>query len=235
MEPRTLLKAHGLRKAFGEGAGRVQAVDGVSFRLQEGEVVMVMGPSGSGKSTLLAMLGLLLRPDEGQVRFMGRDVTGLSERERARLRRRHVGFVFQDARLLPFLPAVENVALAARLAGADRREARRRAEALLGELGLGDRLRSWPRNLSGGERQRVALARSLAGHPALVLADEPTGNLDSRSGRQVVSLLRGVARRHRVGIVIVSHDARVCPYTDLMHILEDGQIVRQEKPPTPAR
>lgn len=219
-----VLEARGLTKVFGSGPGAVRAVDGVDLVVRRGELLLIMGPSGSGKTTLLTMLGGLLRPTAGSVRIDGLDITAMKESELPRVRRHLVGFVFQTFNLLEALDAVENVEVALNLAGVSGRQAREKAEAILRDLGMGERLHFKPRALSGGEKQRVSIARALANDPLLVLADEPTANLDSRHGHEVVVLLREVAHREGRGVVIVSHDHRIREAADRVLWLEDGRI-----------
>lgn len=219
----TLRVSH-VTKRFGAGATEVVAVRDVSLAVAPGEIVLIMGPSGSGKSTLLSMLGALLRPTEGTIELDGAMLSGLSEDRLPEIRRRRFGFVFQDFNLLSALTATENVALVAELAGANRREARRKAVALLSELGLGERLDFRPEKLSGGEKQRVAIARALVNDPALILADEPTANLDSKIGHEIMRLLRRIAKEQARSIVIVSHDERIKDIADRVLWLEDGQF-----------
>jgi putative ABC transport system ATP-binding protein len=183
-----------------------------------------MGPSGSGKSTLLSMLGALLRPTEGGILVEEMDIAGLSERQLPDIRLRHFGFVFQDFNLLAALTALENVALVAELAGKKSAEARQTATGLLTTFGLAKRLRHRPDQLSGGEKQRVALARALVNDPILVLADEPTANLDSKIGREVMHLLQGIAQTQGRGVVIVSHDERIKEIADRVLWMEDGRL-----------
>ena len=218
------LEVEHLTKRFGAGATEVVAVRDVSLSVAPGEVVLVMGPSGSGKTTLLLMLGGLLRPTEGPVRLDGVDITRLGERRLPAIRLRQIGFVFQDFNLLSALTVLENVAVVATLAGARRGEARRRAERILTELGLGERLGYLPEKLSGGEKQRVAIARALVNDPALVLADEPTANLDSKTGHEAVRLLQRIAREQGRSVVIVSHDQRIRDAADRVLWLEDGRF-----------
>jgi putative ABC transport system ATP-binding protein len=218
------LEVEHLTRRFGAGATEVVAVRDVSLTVAPGEVVLVMGPSGSGKTTLLLMLGGLLRPSAGPIRLDGVDITKLGERRLPDVRLRQIGFVFQDFNLLSALTVLENVAIVATLAGARRREARRRAEAVLRELGLGERLGYLPEKLSGGEKQRVAIARALVNDPAVVLADEPTANLDSRTGHEAVRLLHRIAREQGRSVVIVSHDQRIRDSADRVLWLEDGRF-----------
>jgi putative ABC transport system ATP-binding protein len=216
------LVARSLTKTFGEGDLRVTAVHDVDLDVARGEVVLVMGPSGSGKTTLLSMLGGMLRPSSGTVVVDGVDLTTARERELPRLRARKLGFVFQDFNLLSALSAMENVELALNLAGVTGGEAAGRARDLLERFGLGERLGFVPGKLSGGEKQRVAIARSLANDPAVVLADEPTANLDSKIGHEIAHLLRQLAIDEARSIVLVSHDPRLKEVADRVLWLEDG-------------
>jgi len=219
-----MLDVTNLTKRFGTGETEVVAVRDVSLTVGSGEVILIMGPSGSGKSTLLLMLGGLLRPTSGVIRHDGTDLTALSEKQLPAIRLRQFGFVFQDFNLLSALDAIENVGIVAELAGVARRPARERASALLRELGLGERLHFLPEKLSGGEKQRVSIARSLVNDPALILADEPTANLDSHHGKEIMRLLRRIAKEQRRGVVIVSHDHRIREIADRVLWLEDGQF-----------
>jgi putative ABC transport system ATP-binding protein len=219
-----VLRACGLRKEYGKGDGLVRAVDGVDLDIAAGETVAVMGPSGCGKSTLLHMLGGLDRPTGGEVSLRGRRIDDLSEKALARMRRTAVGFVFQAFHLMEELTAVENVELSALLAGRSPRAARRRAEELLERVGLADRARFLPSALSGGQRQRVAVARALSNEPSVVLADEPTGNLDSAATLDVLQLLEGL-RESGQTLVIVTHDARIAAIADRMISMRDGAFV----------
>jgi putative ABC transport system ATP-binding protein len=219
-----LVQIRKLWKVFGEGDTRVEAVRGIDLELDRGEVVLVMGPSGSGKTTLLSMLGGLLRPTSGELWIDGVDITALSEREIAGFRARRFGFIFQDFNLLKALSASENVEVALNLAGARGRAAAERATELLSTLGLERRLAFSPDKLSGGERQRVAVARAIANHPALILADEPTANLDSRRGAETMRLLRRLAKEDGATVLIVSHDERLREIADRVLWLEDGQF-----------
>jgi putative ABC transport system ATP-binding protein len=220
----TGLEVEGVWKRFGSGDTEVVAVRDVSLRVGPGEVVLIMGPSGSGKTTLLLMLGALLKPTEGTITLDGLELTAMSERRLPGIRLRHFGFIFQDFNLLSALSVHDNVAFVAELTGVSGRAARERAAALLGELGLGHRLRFSPEKLSGGEKQRVAIARALINDPALILADEPTANLDSSHGRETMRLLREIARKRSRSVVIVSHDARIKEIADRVLWLEDGQF-----------
>jgi ABC-type lipoprotein export system ATPase subunit len=221
-----VLRTRGLRKDYGRGASLVHAVDGVDLTVAPGETAAIMGPSGCGKSTLLYLLGGLDRPTAGEIWLDGQDITRMSERALARLRRDAVGFVFQAFHLMDELTAVENVELPALLAGRSPRAARRRAEELLERIGLANRARFLPTQLSGGQRQRVAVARALVADPLVVLADEPTGNLDSASARDVLRLFDQL---HQAGqtLVIVTHDARIAATADRMISMRDGTFIDQ--------
>ncbi|MFE9105615.1 ABC transporter ATP-binding protein [Actinomadura geliboluensis] len=219
-----VLQARGLRKEHGQGHGLVRAVDDVDLDVPAGQVLAVTGPSGCGKSTLLHMLGGLERPTGGEVRLDGRRIDALSERGLARLRRRAVGFVFQAFHLVEELSAAENVELPALLAGRSPRAARRRAAHLLERVGLADRARHLPWELSGGQRQRVAIARALANEPLVLLADEPTGNLDSAATRDVLRLFDGLRAAGQT-LVLVTHDERVAATADRLVSMRDGMFV----------
>ena len=223
-----VLRARGLRKEYGKGEGLVRAVDGVDLDIGAGETVAVMGPSGCGKSTLLHLLGGLDRPSGGEVSLNGRRIDDVGEKALARLRRTAVGFVFQAFHLMEELTAVENVELPALLAGRSPRAARRRAEELLERVGLADRGRFLPSARSGGQRQRVAIARALSNEPLIVLADEPTGNLDSAATLDVLQLFE---RLHGSGqtLVIVTHDARIAATADRMISMRDGALVDETR------
>ena len=223
------LRLEAVTKVYGEDAGAVTAVDAVSLAVLPGEIVLVMGPSGSGKTTLLAMAGGLLRPTSGRVWLDGAELTALSERELPGIRLRSVGFVFQTANLLANLSALENVEVVMRAAGASARAAERRARQLLSDLSLEHRLELLPEQLSGGERQRVAIARALANDPQVVLADEPTANLDSRTGYQLMHTLEVLAKEQGRSVVAVSHDQRIEDVADRVLWLEDGQLA--DRPP----
>jgi putative ABC transport system ATP-binding protein len=219
---RSTLEVRGATRRFGDGANAVTAVRNASLVLIPGEVVLVMGPSGSGKTTLLSMMGALLRPSSGSVWLNGQEISALSEGRLPDIRLRQLGFIFQDFHLLSALSALDNVAIVGRLAGLSGRAARRRATDLLTGLGLGPRLGFLPEQLSGGERQRVAVARALVNDPAVVLADEPTANLDSKIGHEIARLLRDIAHQQGRTVVIVSHDQRLRDVADRVLWLEDG-------------
>jgi putative ABC transport system ATP-binding protein len=219
-----LLEARRLTKTFGSGHVTVRAVDGVSLALAPGEVVLLMGPSGSGKTTLLSMVGGILRPTSGEIAIGGIELTRLSRRDLTRVRRDNVGFVFQTFNLLEALTARENVEIALNIAGIKGPEATERARRLLADAGLQARLDFRVNALSGGERQRVAIARALANEPRLVLADEPTANLDSTHGAEVMELLRALVTRGNRAALVVSHDPRLERIADRVLELEDGRL-----------
>jgi putative ABC transport system ATP-binding protein len=215
----------GVSKTFAQGEAAVRALVGVDLDVECGELVLLMGPSGSGKTTLLSIMGCMLRPTRGSVSILGEDVTTLTERDLPRVRRDWIGFVFQQFNLFPTLTALDNVALAFDLRGLPRRQARRRAAELLEQLDLEDKRDAFPADLSGGQKHRVAIARAIATEPWVVLADEPTASLDSRSGRVVMTLLEDLARERGRAIVIVTHDNRLLEYADRIVEIEDGAVV----------
>jgi ABC-type lipoprotein export system ATPase subunit len=219
-----MVQARGLRKEYGKDAALVRAVDNVDLDVTAGETVAVMGPSGCGKSTLLHLLGGLDRPSAGRLWLAGQRIDEMSERGMAALRRDSVGFVFQAFHLMDELTSVENIELPALLAGRSPRAARRRAVELLDQVGLADRARHLPSQLSGGQRQRVAIARALTNEPLVVLADEPTGNLDSEATMDVLRLLESL---HTAGqtVVIVTHDSRIAATADRLISMRDGAFV----------
>lgn len=213
-----------LTRVYRLGSSEIRALRGVSLGVEEGTFTTILGPSGSGKSTLLHLIGLLDRPTSGRVLFRGRDTSLLSDRERRRLRLRNIGFVFQTFNLLPTLTALENVELPMALAGVRPPEQRRRAIRLLEEVGLGDRLHHRPSKLSVGEMQRVAVARALANGPSLIIADEPTGELDSKTGEEVLRLLKGLCKERRVTVLMATHDERAARLSDRTYRLLDGVL-----------
>ncbi|MEV5748573.1 ABC transporter ATP-binding protein [Actinoallomurus sp. NPDC052308] len=219
-----ILRAHGLRKEYGSGTGLVRAVDHVDLDVQAGETVAVVGPSGCGKSTLLHLLGGLERPTGGELWLADQRIDRMSETELARLRRHALGFVFQGFELVDELTAQENVELPALLAGVSPRVARRRAAELLERVGLADRATHLPAALSGGQRQRVAVARALIGRPRIVLADEPTGNLDSAATTEVLRLFAAL-RAEGQTLLMVTHDSRVAATADRVITMRDGALV----------
>ncbi len=224
----TVLELNSLSKIYGEGNTVVNAVDEIDLSIKPGEIVLIMGPSGSGKTTLLSMAGLLLSPTSGEIKIAGNDVGSMSSAELSRLRLTDIGFVFQAYNLLEALTAKENVEFVINVAGTKGEKASDRAEELLSLLGLGHRLDHRPGDLSGGEKQRVAIARALANDAPLILADEPTGNLDKKTGKEVMELLCcGLGRDQGRAIVIVTHDHRLQDIADRILWLEDGKLTEK--------
>ena len=214
----------GLCKTYGHGDAAVDAVKQATFSASAGDFVAVVGPSGSGKTTLLALLGGLLTPTAGSVTVGGQEITGFGSARLARFRREQVGFVFQGFNLLPYLTARKNMLIIAQVAGLDRRDARQRADRLLDELGLSARSGAYPAEMSGGERQRVAIGRALMNDPALILVDEPTANLDTARGRQVVEMLVSEVRQRNKTALMVTHDVRMAEYASRRLVIEDGSL-----------
>ena len=229
-----MLELRHVSRVYGNGAAEVAALLDVSLSVGPGQLVAVMGPSGSGKSTLLAIAGTLEEPSSGEVIVGGRLVTGLSEAERARLRRRAIGHVFQDFNLLPGLTATENVAMPLQLDGVVAGRARVVAGRALAGMGLADRAAHLPEQLSGGERQRVAIARALVGRRRLLLADEPSGALDSANGEMVMQMIRAACRQG-VAAVVVTHDAHLASWADRVVLVRDGSVVGDAGPPADPR
>lgn len=213
-----------LTKIYSSGTTQLRALDAVDMDVQPGELVLLMGPSGSGKTTLLSIMGCILRASSGSIRILGKEIYHLNEKQLPQVRLAHIGFVFQGFNLFPALTAGENVELALNLKGMHGSDARGSAAVLLDQVGLGDKYDSLPANLSGGQKQRVAIARALAGEPNIILADEPTGALDSQSGRMVMDLMRRLARERNRAVVLVTHDNRIRDYADRVIQIEDGRI-----------
>lgn len=225
MEP--ILSIRDITKVYGTGEARVLAVDSVSLDIMKSELLLIMGPSGSGKTTLLSIMGCILRPTQGDVLVDGRMVSTLNEDLLPDIRKKYFGFVFQAFNLFPSLTAQENVELVMRLKKSNPGEIHSRASALLDKVGLAKRTGFYPADLSGGEKQRVAFARALAGDPPVVLADEPTANLDSRTGMEALRLLKHLAEDSGKAIVIVSHDPKAEAMAHRVVFLEDGRITRE--------
>jgi putative ABC transport system ATP-binding protein len=221
-----MIRLEGIGKHYDLGAATVSALDGVSLSIERGEYVAVMGPSGSGKSTFLNVLGILERPTEGRYLLEDHDITQIPDREQARIRNRHFGFVFQSFNLFSELSAMENVMLPMSFAGKPFHERRKRAAELLDRLGLADRLHHLPTMMSGGEQQRVAIARALANEPDLILADEPTGNLPSEKGEQIMAILEDL-NRQGVTIVMVTHNDEQGRRAHRCIRLKDGRILEE--------
>ena len=226
-----VLEAHDIVKELGSGAGLVVAVKGVDLQLVPGELTLLMGPSGSGKTTLLSILGCIMAPTSGSLKINGEPVAGLSPEALAKIRRDHIGFIFQSYNLFPTLNALENVRIALDVRGIKGFAATSRSEEVLRDVGLGHRLTNYPGNLSGGEQQRVAVARAIASSPSIVLADEPTAALDSENGHAVMALLSRIAREQKRSVLAVTHDPRTLGYADRVVRIEDGKIVGEERRP----
>jgi putative ABC transport system ATP-binding protein len=225
----SVLELRQVSKVYGQGAAEVHALRDVSLEVDPGTMVAVMGPSGSGKSTMLTIAGTLEQPTSGQVLVAGQDLATMSRNDRARVRRQSIGYVFQDFNLLPGLTAAENVALPLELDGVGARRAREAALRALDALGLADRAPSYPDQLSGGERQRVAIARAVVGDRQLLLADEPSGALDSENGEAVMRMIHGACKQG-VAAVVVTHDAQLASWADRVVFIRDGRIVDQTAP-----
>ncbi|MFF9128238.1 ABC transporter ATP-binding protein [Streptomyces sp. NPDC014889] len=221
----TMVRVEDVHKSYGQGEAAVHALRGVSFEIPRGELVALKGRSGSGKTTLLNIVGGLDEPDRGRVHVDGRDLSELGEEGLLALRRDHVGFVFQSFGLIPILTAAENVGVPMRLRREEPRVREERVELLLSLVGLADHARQRPGELSGGQQQRVAIARALANEPALLIADEPTGQLDAETGHAVMELLRAVVRSEQVTALVATHDATLLDLADRVLELRDGKIV----------
>ena len=224
-----LAEAADIVKFLGSGAGQVQALKGISLVLSGGELTLLMGPSGSGKTTLLSIIGCMLRPTRGAVRVCGKSTVDLGPEEAAKLRRDHIGFVFQSYHLFPTLTAAENVQLVFDIRGESSARALVKAREALATVVLSHKLKSFPLELSGGEQQRVAIARAIAGNAAVILADEPTSSLDSENGQGIMRILADIAKEPGRTVLVVSHDPRILPFADRVVYMEDGHIVREER------
>ncbi|MGE5264550.1 MAG: ABC transporter ATP-binding protein [Acidobacteriota bacterium] len=224
-----LIQTENLTKVYGKGDAAVVALDHVTMSVNPGEFVAVMGPSGCGKSTLLHLLGGLDRPTEGSVTIDGKSLSALSDDALTRIRRRNIGFVFQFFNLIPILNAIENAALPLVLDGKNSAQAKQKATEWLEKIGLGARLSNRPDQLSAGQQQRVAIARALITDPMLILADEPTGNLDSRSSDEIAGVLQQVAKEWGRAVLMVTHDPRIAAYADRIIFLKDGKIVNETR------
>jgi putative ABC transport system ATP-binding protein len=222
-----MVAASGLIRTYGTGSAATRALRGVELTVAKGQLVAVRGRSGSGKTTLLNIIGGLDSPDEGRVQVDGRDVTAMNERQRMELRRSTVAFVFQSFGLIPILSAAENVGVPLRIAGMDPRQREERVHLMLDIVGLAEHARQRPGEMSGGQQQRVAIARALAGSPSLLIADEPTGQLDSETAKQIMRLLRTVVRSEGVTALVATHDPTLLDLADAVLLLEDGTIVEE--------
>lgn len=219
-----LVEIKNVSKEYGKGHAKVLAVSDVSIEVNRGEVALILGPSGSGKTTLLTMIGCILTPTAGEIIILGENISEMSAKKLAEMRKKHVGFVFQSFNLLKSLNAEENVEVALNLNGIKRGKAKSKAKEILTELGLDERLDFYPLDLSGGERQRVSIARALVNQPDIVLADEPTGNLDSKSGHKIGEMLKNLAKERDASVIVVTHDNRIEDIADRIYHLEDGRL-----------
>jgi putative ABC transport system ATP-binding protein len=224
-----VLEVRDVSKTYGSDENAVHAMKHASFAARKGELIALVGPSGSGKTTLLAMIGGLLTPSTGNLTIAGVDVRGLSDRQRVRFRREHIGFVFQGANLLPYLTARRNLLALAEISGTSRASSRETAERLLEEMGLTERANDYPSEMSGGERQRVAIARALMNDPDLLLLDEPTANLDTSRGRQVVEMLVSEVQQRNKTALMVTHDLRMAEYATRVLRVDDGVVTEVQK------
>jgi len=228
--PEVIIETRSLTKEFVRDEFRVLALKDVTLEVRKGEFVALMGPSGSGKSTLLYLMAAMDRPTEGEIRVLGQDLRELNEREVARWRNEHVGFVFQQFNLIPVLTALENVELPLKLTHLRKAERIEHASTALKLVGLGDRLAHYPHQLSGGQEQRVAIARAIATDPAMILADEPTGNLDATSAQEVLTILSKLNRDFGKTVVMVTHDPHAAQSASKVHRLEKGELIADPKP-----
>jgi putative ABC transport system ATP-binding protein len=226
----SVIEALDVVKLLGEGAGQVQALKGVSLAVNGGELTLLMGPSGSGKTTLLSVLGCMLTPTGGTVRVSGHPTEGRGPEDLAKLRREHIGFVFQSYHLFPTLSATDNVRLALDVRGENSARAIAKSHDALAKVGLAHKIKAFPLELSGGEQQRVAIARAIVGNPSAILADEPTAALDSQNGHAIMTLLAEIAGDAARGVLVVTHDPRILPFADRVVRIEDGRIVGEGKP-----
>ena len=224
-----VIEAVGVVKFLGSGAGQVAALKGVSLALAGGELTVLMGPSGSGKTTLLSILGCILAPTRGIVRVRGNSTQGLGPEDLAKVRREHVGFIFQSYHLFPTLTAAENIRLVLDVRGVRSKQAITSAREALAIVGLAHKERSFPIEMSGGEQQRIAIARAIAGNASAILADEPTAALDSENGHAIMSILAAIAKDPGRAVLVVAHDPRILPFADRVVRIEDGLIVGEEQ------
>lgn len=219
-----LVRAKGVTKSFGEGHTKIPVLKGVDLDVACGEVLLLVGPSGSGKTTLLSVIAGILDIDEGEITILGETLRNYTPAEKTRFRRDHLGFIFQQYNLLPALTAAENAAVPLFVRGMNKGEAIEKAEDVLRNLGMGERLASIPANLSGGEQQRVAIARALVGEPELLLCDEPTASLDGETGHRIVAQLRDIGKKSDRAVIIVTHDSRIFEFGDRIAHMEDGRV-----------
>jgi putative ABC transport system ATP-binding protein len=223
-----IVEAEKVSKILGTGPARVQALRDISLTLHDGELTVLMGPSGSGKTTLLSILGCMLAPTQGTVRICGALASGAGPEELARIRRQHIGFVFQAYHLFGTLTAAENVRLALDVRGERGPQAVEKTKEVLANVGLTSKTASFPRELSGGEQQRVAIARAIVAEPSVILADEPTAALDATSGRAIMTILAAIAKERRSAVLVVSHDPRLLGFADRIIHIEDGSLTHEE-------
>ena len=219
-----LIEVRNISKEFGKKYNQVIAVSDVSLKVKKGEIVLILGPSGSGKTTLLSIIGCIMRPTRGEVYIVGEKVSDMPEKCLPEIRKKHIGFVFQSFNLLHSLTAQENVEVALNLNRIKGMEAKEKARGILTELGMNERLNFIPTDLSGGEKQRVSIARAVVNNPKIILADEPTGNLDSKAGQKIGKILRTLAKEHHSSVIVVTHDNRIENIADRILYLEDGMI-----------
>lgn len=225
-----LIETKGVKKCYGMEKCEVTALNNIGMHVERGSFVSIMGPSGSGKTTLLDIIGCLLKPTSGDVYIDGKKINGLTDDELALIRREKIGFVFQQYNLIPSSTALENVEIPLRIAGKSKWEAEDKAKRLLKLVGLEDRMSHRPSELSGGQQQRVAIARSLANDPKIILGDEPTGNLDTKTGEMILNLLRKLNREDGYTIIVVTHDSRVAQHSDKIINLLDGEVLNETYP-----
>ena len=228
MSKETVIQVENLVKAYQLGKVLIPALRGISFDVAKGEFLVVMGPSGSGKTTLLNLLGAIDKPGSGRIFIDGKDITTLGEGELTKLRRHEIGFIFQFYNLIPSLTAIENVELPMLTAGVSRKDASKRAFQLLETVGLAERVDHLPDELSGGEQQRVAIARALANKPSVILADEPTGDLDTKTGMEVVQILHDTSKKENATVIVVTHDPMISEKADRILSMRDGQIIGEK-------
>ncbi len=230
VNPKTkAITCRGVKMVFTSGVERFQALKGIYLEVQKGDIHLLMGPSGSGKTTLMSILAGILTPTAGRVYLLGEEITSMSRSKLARFRAQNIGFIFQGFNLFPALTAAENVEVALNIKGIWGRSARKQAQLLLEQVGLGDKAMSLPRDLSGGEKQRVAIARALSGNPKLIMADEPTAALDSQKGHAVIELLRFLAKEKGCTVLMVTHDPRIKDVADRVVYIEDGLLHLESK------
>jgi putative ABC transport system ATP-binding protein len=225
-----VIEARNVSKVLGAGAGQVRALKKIDLSLTGGKLTVLMGPSGSGKTTLLSILGCMLAPTEGSVFICGHATQRAGAEQLARIRRQHIGFVFQTFHLFPTLTAEENVRLALDVRGERRRYAKDKSRQVLKRVGLGHKAKAFPRDLSGGEQQRVAIARAIVAEPSAILADEPTAALDGANGQAIMTILGNIARDHGRAVLVVTHDTRLLEFADRILYIEDGALTHEERP-----